>query len=515
MYKEKGSKIVNIEEFIVLRKKFREEAKKVIHCHGVYDLIHPGHIIHLKEAKSIGDILVVSITAGNYVQKGPGRPYFSDELRMETLAALECVDYVILSEYITSIEMIDSIQPDFYVKGAEYEEFEKDITQNITPEVECVRRNGGAVYFTRGETFSSTKLLNNNFAAIPEEVKEITKQISEKYSFNDIHQLINEMKNTKVLVIGDIIIDEYVFCNVQGLMSKDRAFSARYEKEERYLGGSLAVARHIANFSDNVTVCGIVGDEAEIHSQILNDLSKSMFIDLQFDNKFRTVIKKRYLERRGIRNEYNKLFSINYINEKEQFKVDRENFYEKLENSISNFDLVVVTDYGHGLIDERIMEIVQQKAKFLSINCQTNSTNYGMNLITKYYRADTFTLDERELRLAYSNNIEKLEVLLNKLQNHLKSNVGWVTTGSHGAVGINEQYEKIKCPAMTLSVQDTVGAGDAFFALTSLCAHANVPIEIATFLGNIAGALAANILGNSHAIGKVKLLKFASTLLNV
>lgn len=105
------------------------------------------------------------------------------------------------------------------------------------------------------------------------------------------------MKDIKVLVIGDVIIDEYVMCNVQGLMSKDRAFSAKYLKEERYLGGSLAIARHIANFSDNVTVCGIMGTEADLHSQILNDLSKDMFIDLLFDTNFQTVVKKRYIEK--------------------------------------------------------------------------------------------------------------------------------------------------------------------------------------------------------------------------
>lgn len=510
------SKIVNHSEFSVLRERFREEGLKVVHCHGAFDLLHPGHIAHLEESKSLGGVLVVSVTSAPYINKGPGRPYFSDELRMRSLAALSCVDYVLLSETVTAEEILDVVKPDLYVKGSEYAKSENDVTQNIDKEVGKVRFHGGDVHFTNGIVFSSTKLINNNFSVFPPETTEYAKSLSTKYGFSDVRSVVEDMKGLKVLVVGDIIIDEYIFCNVQGLMSKDRAFSARYSKEERYLGGSLAVARHISNFSDNVTVCGIVGDEPHIHSQILNDLSKDMLLNLQFDSNFRSIVKRRFIERHGIRDQYEKLFSINYLNELDKNEgINKEGFYKNLRDTASNYDMVVVTDFGHGLIDQTVMDILQDNSRFLAVNCQTNSSNYGINLITKYHRADTFTLDEKEIRLAFASRSESIDSLLSKLMKHFNGRMGWVTLGSLGCMGIDQNYETSKNPALTLTVQDTVGAGDAFFALAVLCACMNTPFEMGSFLGSIAGALASNVLGNSKPVSKVDLLKFASSLLNI
>ena len=262
-----------------MRGKLRADSKKIAYCHGVFDLLHPGHIAHLEEAKSIADILVVSVTATPYVNRGPGRPYFSDELRLRSLAALACTDYVLLAEEPTSMGMLEVIQPDYYVKGSEYENPEDDVTGNITREIEKVRSFGGDVYYTGGVVFSSTQLLNRHFDVLSPVVKEFAKGFSEQYPFDYVRNVMDDMKNIKVLVVGDIIIDEYVFCTVQGLTSKDRAFSAVYDREEQYMGGTLAVARHIAAFSDKVAVCSMVGTEANIHSRLLNELSGSMLLN--------------------------------------------------------------------------------------------------------------------------------------------------------------------------------------------------------------------------------------------
>jgi len=510
-------KIVNPQEFLLKREELRQQGKKVVQCHGVFDLLHPGHIVHLEEAKKMGEILVITITAAAYVNKGPGRPYFSDELRMKSLAALECVDYVILSENETSMEIINFIRPDFYVKGKEYENFEEDLSQNIEKEVAAVRDCGGDVYFTDDEVvFSSTRLLNHNFEVFPPGVKEYTRDLAVRFSFADIKKIVEDLANLKVLVVGDAVIDEYVFSNVLGLMSKDRGLSSRYLKEESYLGGALVVARHIAAFIENVSVCTLIGQEAPIHSQMLNELSRDMFLDLCIDPFFQTTRKRRFIEKRGIRDEYDKLFSINYLMEEENNdKVNRAVFYQKLDKIIPTFDMVIVADYGHGALDQKAMDIIQDKSKFIALNCQTNSTNFGMNLITKYSRANVFTLDQREISLAYSTRSTDYPILLARLKKHLNSRGGWLTLGSLGAIAIDADGNTSKAPALTLNVQDTVGAGDAFFALSSICAVLKLPLEIGTFFGNIAGALAANVLGNSKASNKLELLKFASTLLNI
>ena len=170
-------KIISREAFADLREGFRKRGKTVVLCHGVFDLLHYGHVEHLQEAKSLGDILVVSVTAARFVNKGPGRPYFNDKQRMAFLASLECVDYVLLSEAVTVHEVVKCVRPDIYVKGQEYAAAENDVTGNIGPEQEIVESFGGRIHFTNGEVHSSTKLLNNFFGALPEDVVETSQAL--------------------------------------------------------------------------------------------------------------------------------------------------------------------------------------------------------------------------------------------------------------------------------------------------------------------------------------------------
>lgn len=506
-------KIITKEEYRLLKDNELKN-KKIILCHGVFDLIHPGHIIHLEEAKTLGDILVISITAEQYVRKGPGRPYFNDELRLKFLAALECVDYVMLSESYTVDDIIEVVEPDLYVKGQEYSRAEDDVTGMISKEIELVRSHGGDIYYTSGDTFSSTKLINKALPALTEEVKEFLVQFKEKVLFEDIKNYVERMKNLKVLVVGDVIIDEYIYCTVQGLMSKDMGYSARYGRSEQYLGGSLAIARHISSFTDNLTIMSIIGNEEIIHSRLLNELSDKMRIDFEYSPEYETIIKKRYITENEKREELNKIFVINNL--PTPMQIDEETMYlfkQKLKERIGSYDLVILCDFGHGLVDEEVIRIVEEKAKFLSVNCQTNSSNYGLNLITKYHRADTFALDQKELKLAVKNEATNETDMLIQISEYLQAK-GWLTRGSKGAMGV-ENKKTHSCPALTLKVRDTIGAGDAFFSIASLCTAVEAPLEVGTFMGNIAGALAANIVGNKDSVEKVNVLKYASTLLNI
>lgn len=507
-------KIIKKNQFKELRNEFRTKGKKVVLCHGVFDVVHPGHILHFEEAKKKGDILVVSVTAAAFVRKGPGRPYFSDELRLKFLSEIVCIDYVILSEGYTVDDIIEAVEPDWYVKGKEYEYAENDVTGKISEEIELVRRHGGDVFYTSGEVFSSTKLINNALEGLTPEVKAFSNSFRKKYSMEDIREYTEKLKSMKLLVVGDVIIDEYVFCQVQGLMSKDVGYSAQFLKSEQYLGGSLAIARHLASFSENVTIAAVVGAEEAFHSRFLNELSGSMRVDFVCNDNVDTIVKKRYIVQNAKREEVSKLFVINNL--KSPMILDKEAmdcFKTKLRTRIDDYDAVILCDFGHGLIDSEAMEIIQNKARFLALNCQTNSSNYGTNLITKYKRADSFTLDEKELKLAFSDYKNTQDSSLLRLSEKLDC-AGWLTQGSAGATLVEDGKLHI-CPAFTLKVKDTIGAGDAFFSIASAYAAAGAPRELGTFMGNIAGALAANIIGNKEAVEKVNVLKYASTLLNV
>lgn len=507
-------KIVTKSEFKIIRGQLRAEEKTVVLCHGVFDLIHPGHIIHFEQARKMGDVLVVSITSEKFVRKGPGRPYFNDDMRLKFLEAIEYIDYVMLSEGYTVDDVVEVVEPDIYVKGEEYKSAKDDITGKISEEQELVERHGGKIQFTAGQVFSSTRLINNALSGLPDDVRVYMEKFKQKYSMSDIKEYAEKIGNLRILVIGDLIIDKYSYCNVQGIMSKDMGYSARLKGVEEYFGGAAAVARHLSSFNKNVTLMSVMGNEENIRLRIFDELAKTISLKLFYSDAIPTITKHRYLSRNEKRDEYRKIFAINNIPEKPGYEKEiREKFSGELRDIIEDYEVVFLCDFGHGLIDEEVMNIVQEKARYLVLNCQTNSSNKGMNIITKYYRADAFTLDQQEINLAYPSYADDDGTKLKKLSHHLKG-IGWLTRGAQGAIQIDKGNTQ-ECPAFTLSVKDTIGAGDAFFALSGAFAAVGAPVDVGTVMGNIGGALGANIVGNREHVEKVNALKFASTLLNV
>ena len=508
-------KIITKDEFRRnIRPKLKEAHKKIVLCHGVFDLVHPGHIIHLEQAKAMGDVLIVSVTAAEYVRKGPGRPYFSDEMRLKFLAALSCVDYVMLSEGYTVDDIVEAVEPDFYVKGSEYADESADVTGKIREERELVESHGGALRFTGGEVFSSTRLINRGLSGLSEEVCAYMQDFKKRYSTADILRLTAQAEKLKVLVIGEIIIDKYSYCEVCGLMSKDTGYSTRIVNSEEYLGGAAAVARHLASFTPNVTLLSVVGNETSLTARLRGELAPQMNLDLVTSEEFPTIIKHRYLVKNTKREEYRKLFAVNNIPETPTLdKKSRQGFTERLAAILPEYDAVFLCDFGHGLIDEITAALIQREAKFLALNCQTNSANYGLNPITKYRRVDVFTVDQKELRLAYPHLANDEAKALGELSKHFAAK-GYLTQGAAGACTLIENG-LVSCPAFTLMVKDTVGAGDAFYAVACLYVAAKSPPDVGLFMGNIAGALGANIVGNKEAVEKVNVLKYMNTLMNV
>ena len=153
-------KIKTIDELSKLINDLKNQGKKIIQCHGVFDLIHIGHIRHFEEAKSFADILVVSITPDQFVNKGPGRPAFTTELRLEALASLESIDYVVANNWSSAEELIKILKPNLYCKGPDYKDNADDITGKIDDENEAIKSVGGELVLTKDITFSSSNLLN-------------------------------------------------------------------------------------------------------------------------------------------------------------------------------------------------------------------------------------------------------------------------------------------------------------------------------------------------------------------
>ena len=155
-------KILDLDKLAEELSDLKSKGKKIVHCHGCFDMMHPGHIKYFQASKKMGDILVVTVTPDQYVDKGSGRPVFDQYLRTESIAALECVDYVAVNRWPTAENTLRLLVPDYYVKGQEFEKLQ-DKTGKIQKEVDVVKEIGGEMRFTHEIVFSSTKILNRYF----------------------------------------------------------------------------------------------------------------------------------------------------------------------------------------------------------------------------------------------------------------------------------------------------------------------------------------------------------------
>ncbi len=207
-------KIKKIKDLAEILKTLRSQGKKIVHCHGVFDLLHIGHIRYFEQAKRMGDVLVVTITEDGHVDKGPLRPAFTEALRSEAIASLSCVDYVAVNPWPTAEETLRLLRPDFYVKGSEFKNTDSDMTGKIGREAEVVREIGATLAFADDIVFSSTNLINRYLSDFPEEVKNYLQLFRRRYKLDDVLQVLDKMSSLNVLVVGDTILDEYQYCTI-------------------------------------------------------------------------------------------------------------------------------------------------------------------------------------------------------------------------------------------------------------------------------------------------------------
>lgn len=498
-----NKKIVTLTELATICLKLKKQGKTIAQCHGCFDLLHPGHIKHFEAVAAKADIVIVTVTPDVFVNKGPGRPVFTEQLRMESLAALEAVDYVALNNNPTAVEAIKLLKPDYYFKGQDYKEKDKDITKGIYEEEEAVKSVGGELLFTEEITFSSSGLINANFSPHSSKSKEFVNELKKHYDFSYISKEIDKMSHLKVLVIGDTIIDEYHYCLPLGKSSKSPTISTVYLRSEEYAGGVLAVANHLEQFAGKVKLITCLGKDT-MHDNFINKtLSSNVSSTLFRRNDGPTNVKRRYIDKyMNI-----KLFEVTFLNDHYIDEQLEKEIISILKKEIPNHDVVIIADFGHGLITPAIIKVLQSTGKYLALNAQTNSNNFGYNYITKYSKADYISIDEKELRLPFSDSYGNLENLVKKLYKKTKAKKIQITLGQDGSLW----YEKnafTHIPAFARSVKDSVGAGDAVLSITSLCAYLNSPPRVAAFIGNCTGALAVEIIGNAHPVYKKDLLRF-------
>lgn len=497
-------KISSINSLEKIVKRLKKQKKKVVLCHGVFDLLHLGHLRHLEEAKTLGDYLIVSVTPNKFVEKGPSRPVFSEHLRAEALSHLNVVSAVVINSSGTAIDIIKKIKPNIYCKGPDYKKNSEDVTGEIKNEINATKSVGGKIHYTHGETFSSSKLINQFGKIQSISQKNFIKKIKKIFSFSEIKTLIDKFKKLKTLVIGETIIDQYTFCDALGKSGKEPVLVLKDLKTEEYLGGAAAISRNVSTFCEQVTLLTMIGQKEEYLKFIKSKLNKN--INLKYINKKNspTIVKKRFLD--SISN--NKVLGIYKINDDQLNLKDENSFSKILKKELPKYDLVIVSDYGHGFISKKNANLICKHSKSLSLNAQINSSNIGYHSMKNYRNVNCVIINEREIRHELRDRNSEIEVLMRKLSYEQKIKNLIVTQGSLGLIIYNLKNNKFdRCEAFAKKIKDKIGAGDALLSILSLCLSKKMDIKLSILIGSLAAAYSVENIGNKEFIQKSKLVK--------
>ncbi len=503
-------KIINLKDIKKVIDIEKNNGKKIVLCHGVFDLVHLGHISYFNSSKKNGDILVVSVTPKKFVEKGFNRPLFNDIQRTSFLSNLSVIDYVVINNSKNSEDIIKKIKPDFYCKGPDYKNLKLDITDQIRKEVKLVRNYGGKVIFTKDQTFSSSKIINLYGSTVNHEQKVFLDKLKSDKKVNQNILNLKNIKNLNVLVIGEIIIDKYIFSESIGKSGKEPHLVIKELNEKVCLGGAGAIANHVSSFCKNVNLITCIGEKKEYINFIKQNLTKNVNTKFIFKKKSPTIEKKRYLDK--ISN--TKILGVYNLNDNELDYNQGKLLQSNIKDKIKKADLVIVSDYGHGFISKEVSKFICNEAKFLALNTQINAFNLGHHSLKKYQKIDFLIINEKELRYELREKDLKVEQLIKKITKTSRIKNLMVTRGKNGAIFYSKKTKKFDyCPAFATKVVDKVGAGDTMLSTVAPLIKSNLDIKFSMFVGALSAAQSVESISNSLVIDKLKLIKYTKYML--
>ena len=483
-------KLKSLKFLINFSKNCKKNKNKIVLCHGGFDFLHLGHLKHFKAAKKYGDYLVVSITSANLLRKGLNRPIYSDNERVEFLSSIDIIDYIYIDNNLSASNIISEIKPNFYAKGSDYKDLKKDFSKKILQEVKLTKKYGGKVIFTNEKVFSSSSLINNNL--LSKELINKIHLIKKKFSYNKIFQTLSQMRNKKVLIIGDTIIDEYIYVSQLGKPSKENIIASQYLKKETFLGGVFASVANLSSFCNKIDVLTTVSKDEEINDFIKANIPKNINKKIFYLKNSPITKKTRFID-----NSHTNLKKLYEIYKMDDSPIDNKlegKIFTFLNKNIKKYDLIIINDYGHGLITEKLVKLISNKSKFLTINAQINAGNRGYNLITKYKKGNYYCLDLNEGRMATGDKYIEVKDIPKEVLKLTKGKNISLTMGGNGSISSSGK-NLIYTPSFTNTVVDTMSAGDAYFVISSMMFYLSKSLEVSSLLGNLAGAITAGTKG--------------------
>ncbi len=492
-----ASKILTLDELVRERARLRAQGLRLVHCHGCFDIVHPGHIRHLRFARAQGDRLLVTITSDERIDKGQGRPLIPQELRAENLAELDCVDLVAIDDHADAVALLEKVAPDIYIKGAEYE-FNRD--PRFEAERRTVERLGGRVVFSSGDVvFSSSALI----AAMERSIDPYHKRLHEltqrpELAMSALSGVLQQMRDRRVLVVGETIRDVYVLCDQPDVAGEGPMLTLRPIERRVYEGGSAIIARHCAALGARPTLITPLPENAEGEA-VARRLEGEGVEVLPVGVEAPICEKRRYLV--GPQ----KLMKIDEVTPCVLDSARRTRFLD-LCASVGSVDCAIIADFGLGLLSHAVIQplcrLLRERACVLAGDVSGRRAS-----LRQMREMDLLCPSERELRETIGDFDIGLPAAVWRLMHLNRARHVLVTLGADGlisfapsqnadATGWARRLESEHVPSLAPIAVDPLGCGDALLACTALALSAGADLLQASFLGTACASQEARLLGN-------------------
>jgi len=469
----------------------RPRKKKVIMCHGTFDVVHPGHVRHLLYAKTKADILIASLTADEYIKKGNMRPYVPEDLRAVNLAALEMVDYVIVDRDPTPLRNLALIQPDYFAKGYEYTA--GSVHPKTQEEIDVLESYGGEMLFTPGAiVYSSSALIELAPPSIAVE-KLIVLMEAEGVTFKDLRDALGELKSLRAHVVGDTIVDSYTYCSMIGGMTKTPTMSVRYEKKVDFSGGAAVVAKHLRSAGAEVTFSTVLGSDP-LKDFVLDDLKTHGVRCLPVIDETRPTTNKNAIIAESYR-----LLKVDTLDNRSI----SDKIVERLKRQVveTKSDTVVFSDFRHGVFNRSTIPQLTSAIPAGAFRVADSQVASRWGNILEFQDFDLITPNEREARFALGDQDSVVRPLALELHKRAQCKTLILKLGDRGIITYRSDSPVDYRAFFTIEsfagkVVDTVGAGDALLAYATLAMVATKNDVVASILGSMAAGVECEHDGN-------------------
>lgn len=488
-------KTLTRDALLALRADARAAGRTVVHCHGCFDIVHPGHIQHLQFARSLGDVLVVSVSGDAHVNKGADRPLIPDDLRAASVAALECVDWVYVNEDPTAVGLLGALRPDVYVKGREYE---KNLDPRFLAERDVVLGHGGRVVFSSGEVvYSSTALIAGMGRADLFNDEKVAR-LRERYGLSTQHleSVLRRGRGKRVVVVGDYILDRYHFCDATGVAGEGPMLSLKALQQKDFDGGSGVIALHLAGLGAEPTLVAALADDDLSHQAELRMAGAGVDVRCVRSRR-RVVAKHRYLV------DQTKMFKVDDGSASPADSQLEQLLAERILSASDGAAAVVFADFGYGVITagllDRLMPELRRRVPVLAADVSGRQSN-----LLRFRGVDLLCPTEREAREAQHDFADGLGAVVWNLLNTTEARSAIVTLGKQGLVTFDRdpadagaRLRSEYVPSLAANAIDPLGCGDALLATATLALAAGGSLQAAALLGSVAAGIEVGQVGNA------------------